>query len=298
MTTLDKTLLRTSFDVWMRLRSDRPEFPDEQRESVLACRFDVFDELPSTNRHLMDICRNQPDEAIDQTRVCATARQTAGVGRRGTAWLSGPDCITFSVMSTLSLAPQQIAGLSLVTGLAVAEVLQPLVRETLQLKWPNDLLVGEQKLCGILTELPRLCEDSVTAVTGIGINYCRDPEHEQLLRPYTTLRDLVTTKEFGGGEEASDSLPAREVLIAQISAAVVASHWRFVREGWDGFAEAFKPMDYLAGKAVHIRQGEEIINGIARGVDASGALILEVDGVERSMNAGEVTIGHQGLKEN
>lgn len=281
---LDSGLLQESFYA---------QLPDDAHE---ICDFDVFDELPSTNRFLMDWYRSQ-SSVPGQTRVCATGLQTAGVGRRGTQWVSGPDCITFSVMNTLPLQPAQISGLSLVTGLAVAGALQPMCNEILQLKWPNDLMVGEQKLCGILTELPGLAEHSVTTVTGIGVNYCHDSQHRQLQRPYTTLLDLVALS-FAVAQAESVALPARELLIGRIAALVVIAHRQFAQDGWQRFAAAFDARDYLAGKVVHIEQGEQLISGIACGVDASGALMLDIDGVKHSFNAGEVTIGHKGLQEN
>ena len=284
----DAELLRESFYAQMSA-----QMPDDAQD---VCHFDVFDELPSTNRHLMDLCGSQPD-AASQTRLCATAMQTAGVGRRGAQWVSGPDCITFSILNTLPLAPAQISGLSLVTGLAVAGALQPLCGEIVRLKWPNDILVGPHKLCGILTELPKLGQQSVTSVTGIGINYCHDSQHQQLQRPYTTLLDLVATLGVAAKTKPA-ALPARELLIGRIAALTILAHRQFAQDGWPRFAAAFEARDYLAGKVVKIEQGDRQISGTACGVDASGALLLLVDGVRQSFNAGEVSIGHQGFKEN
>ena len=280
MTGLDEALLRDSFKAQMPGQSE-------------SCNFDVFTELPSTNRFLMDHVRSHPDKAA-QLRVCATAVQTAGVGRRGSDWVSGPECITFSILQVLPIGPAQIAGLSLVTGLAIADALQPLCDEQLQLKWPNDLMVGPAKLCGVLTELPKLNDQQVTVVTGIGVNYRHDSHHQQLERPYTTLLDLAADMKQG---EAT-MLAAREELIGRIAASVVQAHGQFASKGWQHFSVAFEARDYLKGKSVRIEQGNEFIFGIARGVDASGALELAVDGEIRSFAAGEVTIGHHGLMEN
>lgn len=281
MTVLDATLLSDSF---------KAKIPDGQGSD---CQFDVFAELPSTNRYLMDEVRKRP-ELSGQLRLCATAVQTAGVGRRGADWVSGPECITFSILQTLPLRAEQIAGLSLVTGLAVADALQPLCDGKLQLKWPNDLMVGPAKLCGVLTELPHLSDQQVTVVTGIGINYRHDSHHQNLERPYTTLQDLVPA----AGLADKTTLPLREQLIGWVAASVVQAHSQFADKGWEHFSSAFQSRDYLKGKSVRIEQGNDFIFGIARGVNASAALTLEVDGEIHSFAAGEVTIGHRGLTDN
>lgn len=280
MSGLDEALLRDAFCAQLPGQCD-------------SCSFDVFTELPSTNRFLMDYVRNHPNKT-SHLRLCATAMQTAGVGRRGSDWVSGPECITFSILQVLPIAAQQIGGLSLVTGLAVADALQSLCDDKLQLKWPNDLMVGQAKLCGVLTELPKLNDQQVTVVTGIGVNYRHDSHHRQLERPYTTLLDLVADT----GHAETPVLVAREQLIGQIAASVVQAHGQFASKGWQHFSAAFDSRDYLKGQSVRIEQGQDFIFGIAQGVDASGALELEVDGEIRSYAAGEVTIGHRGLTEN
>ncbi len=280
MTVLDADVIRESFGVHM---------PAGQGDN---CRFELFAELPSTNRYLMEYARNHADD-VGPLHLCATAVQTSGVGRRGSDWVSGPDCITFSILQVLPLGAQQIAGLSLVTGLAIADALQSFCDEKLQLKWPNDLMVGSRKLCGVLTELPQLNDQKATIVTGIGVNYRHDSHHQLIERPYTTLLDLMTS-----GNSADRILTTREELIGQIAATVIQAHGQFASKGWEFFASDFQSRDYLNGKSVRVEQGKDFIFGIARGVDAGGALKLEVDGEIRSYAAGEVTIGHQGLQEN
>lgn len=256
--------------------------------------FEVFDELPSTNAHLMQYCRDQ-QAAVSSVNVaeageiclCATAVQTAGVGRRGKTWVSGPDCITFSLLQPLDMKPSEIGGLSLVTGLAVAEALQPLLKGALELKWPNDILAGSKKLCGVLIELPVLGTCGVRTVTGIGINFSPADTHRELDRPYTTLVDLAGQ---GGGRVAPAGFPAREELIGQVAASVVLAHRQFANEGWSYFQEAFNKRDCLKNQAVQIEQGSELINGVATGVNDEGALQVLVGGVEQTFMAGEVSI--------
>jgi len=242
------------------------------------CVFQVFDELPSTNKHLMQQCQN--NEAPELS-LCVTAKQTAGVGRRGKEWLSGPDCITFSLLQQLPCPASEIGGLSLVTGLAIADILDPLCEPALQLKWPNDILASWQKLCGILIELPSMDEAGVRVVTGIGINFAPNETHQQLDRPYTTLQDLVIDR---------DKLPAREVLIGQIAAAVATAHEQFAEQGWAPFRDAFEHRDCLTSQVVQIEQGPRKVSGTAHGVDANGALLVDIDGEITPYAAGEVSV--------
>jgi len=287
MQKLDATSLKQAYREGLQGRSD--ESPGTALESVTL--FELFDELPSTNAFLNQLSRERGTNK-EQLVLCATAVQTAGVGRRGKQWVSGPDCVPFSILQTLDMPPSDIAGLSLVTGLAIARTLQPMLATPLELKWPNDILANSRKLCGVLTELPGLAGNSVTVISGIGINYSEADSHRELERPYTTLLELSDglSNPDTAGKSPDNGLVAREVLIGRIAAAVALAQRQFARHGWSYFREAYAERDCLSGKLIQIEYGSEILSGVARGVDESGALLTDIDGETRRFNAGEVSI--------
>jgi len=254
--------------------------------------FSIHEQLPSTNRYLVEYV-TEPGAARDDLNLpcfCVAARQSAGVGRRGNEWLSGADCITFSMLDTLPLQPAQLSGLSLVTGVAIAETLQPICSKLLQLKWPNDVLVEGRKLSGILTELPHFDDQATSIVTGIGINFVPDDSHQTIDRPITTIAEL--------SNDTSLAENSRDSLIGRLAANVYTAHQRFVQTGWSGFRQSYAKRDALQGKLVSMRQGDENVSGIARGVANDGSLEVEIEGSIHTFSAGEVTLGDQSVNEN
>ncbi len=247
---------------------------------------EAFDQLPSTNRYLAELGRGAPEEPsrIGTPRLCAVDWQTQGSGTRGKPWLSSRGNITFSLLEDLSRAPGELPGLSLVTGIAAAQVLEALTGVRVQLKWPNDLIVGDEKLGGVLTELLTGIDlPGTRVVTGIGINY-RDSDvvSQASLQP-GSLQPIAL-------ESLSNSLPSRSQLVASIAGHVLAAHQRFCTDGWRPFVASWRRFDYLLDKEVVVLQGDERQEAIARGVDEHGALRVTVAGVERKLYSGEVSV--------
>ncbi len=245
-------------------------------EPVLAgFSVEIRPELESTNTELM---RRAHLGRADPVLLVAE-RQTAGRGRLGRHWSShGADAqapgqatqpsasLTFSL--GLALALQDWSGLSLAVGLSVAHSLHPSVR----LKWPNDLWVGERKLGGILIET--LAVGPVRyAVIGIGINI--DPPAEQGLRtPAAALRDVLPALDAAGA-------------LGCIALPLVQTLLRFEHEGFGPLRTAFFDRDLLLGREVACSDGTV---GQARGVDASGALLVHTADGLKKISSAEVSV--------
>jgi BirA family transcriptional regulator, biotin operon repressor / biotin---[acetyl-CoA-carboxylase] ligase len=206
--------------------------------------------------------------------VIIAAAQTAGRGRRGRQWLSAPgDSLTFSLL--WRFAPGTVPlGLSLAVGVAVTNALVKLGAGETALKWPNDLLKDGKKLAGILVEL--VPGQTHAAVIGIGLN---------LRLPQTLpaeVRDTAT---------ALDLPIDANVLLARLLVEL-----RTVLDTFavDGFAVLRD--DWLARHAhqdVPVRLLSDFApprDGICRGVDADGALLLEMNGRVERILSGEVSL--------
>jgi len=291
MSTIDKQLVHQAYV--RQILKAQSAFAGDARQALSdkPC-FSVHEKLPSTNRYLVESVTKSAASG-DKAYLpcfCVAARQSAGVGRRGTAWHSGAECITFSMLDTMPLAPAELSGLSLVTGVAIAETLQTICSKPLQLKWPNDVLVGGRKLSGILIEVPRFDEQGTSVVTGIGINFSPDEKHQTINRPIITLKELSIEPARNSG---TDGEKLRDTLIGQLAADVYAAHQLFVHQGWAGFRQRYAERDALEGKVVSMQQGTKHVSGIARGVAADGSLQVEIAGTIHTFSAGEVTLGHQ-----
>ena len=158
----------------------------------------LFDELPSTSRWLEtraaegvagDVAHGEPPV------LCAVDLQSAGHGRRGKRWVSVTGNVAVSLLEHLPLVLAGLGGLSLVTGIAVADVLEEEAGREVRIKWPNDVLVDGAKLGGLLIGVQPCDAHAPDApctrvVTGIGLNVVRDPRVDALGIGGTSLEAL------------------------------------------------------------------------------------------------------------
>ncbi len=240
---------------------------------------EVLAETDSTNSRVL--AAEAPAGALV---ACLAEYQNAGRGRRGRSWLAAPGhAVCLSVGGRMPAGPADFAGLPPAVGLACAEALERLGVPGVRLKWPNDLLLGEGKLGGILIELRGEAQGPATVAVGIGVN----------LRTGAALRAEIGAA--GGLPPAAlaDAAPqvGRNAVAGALLAAIVATLSR-VPGMLDGAAlAAWDRRDALRDRAVRLETPGRADSGIARGIDASGALLLEgADGRVRRVTAGEVTL--------
>lgn len=217
-----------------------------------------------------------------QPCLLVAENQTGGRGRLGRNWQSAPGAsLTFSL--SLPIARADWSGLSLVVGLALADALDPRSGTTpprIGLKWPNDLWLMDgpaqgRKLGGILIETVAAGRTRL-AVIGIGLNVMPIPAVEAGTG-FACLHEL----------DPGVSAPA---TLHRIALPMVQALHRFENEGFAGFAAGFAARDLLAGHPVRTTQ-QGLAEGIARGVDDSGALRVQADdGTMVSVTSGEVSV--------
>jgi BirA family biotin operon repressor/biotin-[acetyl-CoA-carboxylase] ligase len=227
----------------------------------------------STNRQAMD-----SDAALDP-QVLLAEHQSAGRGRRGRAWHSPAGAnLYLSLAWTFAQWPPQLSALSLAAGVATAHALRSCGLARLKLKWPNDLVVGNRKLGGLLIEQRGETGGSCRVVLGLGINVhmISAPAIDQ---PWTSLRELMGKK-----------TPSRNLLAARVIKYSVAMLDRFALEGFAPFADAWRRLDLTAQKPVTVHNGDQSFDGIARGVDESGALQVDAGSERRRLLSGDVSL--------
>ena len=230
-----------------------------------------FHAIGSTNSHLLDFAKMDSVDNYLATAEC----QLNGRGRRGRSW-SSPYArnIAFSYGKALKKTIGELGGLSLVVGLAIVEAISS---AAVQLKWPNDLVVGEAKLCGILVELISR-EKCTEIVAGVGVNVELEyTETLHLEREVTDLQSLGVTL-------------SRTELMIQFVGTLQKFLARFDEDGFQPFVDAFNESHIYNGKTCNIHQGDTIITGRVEGVDVDGALILSTENGLRSFHGGEVSL--------
>lgn len=244
------------------------------------CVLETFDQLPSTSAYLEHVDATDAD-----VHVVACDWQTQGNGRRGKSWDTAPGNITFSVRTTAPVQASRLMGLSLVAGVSIAQVLQDTCGIAVQLKWPNDVIIHDRKLCGLLTELHSTQSAGTTViVTGIGIN--------------TIENDAVKQMGIGGIslQEVCDAVPAREKIIATIVETLLKNYSLFYQQGWPAFSEQWASRDYLAGKSVILHGGEQARSQQVdvQGIDDNGALLVSDGGVSDGSRDGNTWAVYSG----
>ena len=260
-------------------------------QSVAAGRglvIEVVDATGSTNADLR--ARLQQ---LSQPVLLAAVHQTAGRGRAGRSWQSArSQSLCFSLAWRFNLPITKLTGLSLVVGVVLAETLA--IRGwPVQLKWPNDLLKDGAKLGGILIETASArnagdADQKIWAIIGVGINIHKN----------AALSTAVGSEIAALGGSAID----RNALLAALADALAAALPQFEREGLAPFATRWQRLHAHADMPVMILEAGQLLHqGVARGIDDSGCLLLETADSQPgciAIAAGDVSLRKQSFEEN
>jgi len=205
--------------------------------------------------------------------------QSAGRGRRGRVWQSpyGSN-LYFSLAYRFALPIHQLAGLSLATGIVIAEVLKSAGLRTPQLKWPNDIYAEDKKLGGILIEVSGEATAGAMAVIGVGINIDHQSlDQASIDQPITSLRE----------QQVAES---RNVLAARLISAVIRMAKDFEQTGLKGFVDRWPEFDAFKDRRVALTGPGVAHYGICRGIAEDGGLRLETDSGEQVFYGGELSL--------
>ncbi len=235
--------------------------------------------LDSTNTALLARADPQPGTC----EVLLAEYQTAGRGRRGRTWLAPPGgAICLSLSWSFREVPQDLGTLGLAMGVCALRALRTHGFDALNLKWPNDLLMGERKLGGVLIDLRAESAGPANVVIGLGLNVALGAALlEQIAASGTVATDLAS---------AHRPLPSRNDLAAALVSACVTGLRAFGREGLRPFIEDWRAADALRGRAVAVSAADGVARGVARGIDLHGALLLETPAGLRRFISGDVTV--------
>lgn len=213
----------------------------------------------------------------------AAEYQSAGRGRSARQWFAPPGgALCLSLAWSFASLPRCAAALSLAVGVCARRALTNIAPLDLRLKWPNDLLVGEGKLGGILIELRAESGGPAYVVIGIGINCALGAAVAQQVR--ATGAEAVDLAALGVAH------CDRNRLAAELLGQVVRGVLEFERAGLQPFAAEWAAADALAGRVVSVALPDGPFVGHARGIDADGALCVHGNGALRRFNTGEVSV--------
>ena len=215
---------------------------------------EVFDTISSTNDYLLRKEKNKNKDI----KICIAEEQTKGRGRRGKSWISPKfKNIYFSLNSYLK--KEDLSGLSIAVALSVSKVLTKINVMSL-IKWPNDLLVGNKKICGILIETAKVGE-LTKVVIGIGINV--NMEYSELIDQEWTSIKL----------EKKQSVDRNSIITEMINQLCITLN-KFEQEEFDYFINKFTSLDLLRDKEFTLKDKPNE-TFIGKGIDNKGLLIAQ-----------------------
>ncbi|MDI9817780.1 MULTISPECIES: biotin--[acetyl-CoA-carboxylase] ligase [unclassified Legionella] len=225
-----------------------------------ALNFNLFTTIDSTNRYLKELPHSESLE------ICCAEMQTHGRGRLGRSWVSPfGENIYFSGRWELNCCLSNLSGLSLVTGLAIlASLKESGIQQQIKLKWPNDLLWGDKKLCGILIDVLAETNGCAQIIIGIGLNVNTN-----------TLKHPLPDKPWCSLYEVTGKHHDRNQLIANLIYQLDQYLDRFLQSGFSVFMPEWREVDYLYDKFITASQLTGTISGKACGINESGQLALK-----------------------
>ena len=216
-----------------------------------------FDSTDST----MIVAARLVREGCASGTVVGADEQTAGIGRAGHSWYSEPGSgLYVSMVLRLALGSESLPLVMLALGLATQHAIADVTGLAPDLRWPNDVLLGEKKCAGILAQIEG---DAVIAGIGINVGHSGFPED---------IAALATSLRLAGVSVS------REVLLAALVTAVEESCGVLTSSGPTAICDAFtRASTYAQGRRVRVEQDDAILEGVTAGLDASGFLLLRQD---------------------
>ncbi|MFP3897168.1 MAG: biotin--[acetyl-CoA-carboxylase] ligase [Anaerolineales bacterium] len=243
--------------------------------AVVGCRIEIHEEIPSTNPRAMALAERGAPEG---TLVLAES-QTAGRGRLGRRWFAPPySSLLMSLLLRPPLEPAQAQRTTMLCSLAIVEGVAALSGLTPRLKWPNDILLGEKKVGGVLTELGVARHHLDHVVVGMGLNVNVEmADLPPVASPATSLL-----------QEVGHPLSRLDLLVAILER--LDARYGQLLAGCSPHA-AWREHLATLGQPVRVGTRNEVIEGVAEDVDADGALLVRTDhGARRRILVGDVTL--------
>jgi BirA family biotin operon repressor/biotin-[acetyl-CoA-carboxylase] ligase len=235
---------------------------------------EVMHVIDSTNAYL----KSKLSE-LNNGHACLAEAQTAGRGRHGRPWVSPYGASLYlSLYWSFPGGYQSVSGLSLAVGVAVAQTLQDIGVEDVQLKWPNDIYLDKKKLAGVLIEVEGQMGASCECVIGIGLNIDMPVGQSEIDQPWTDIK-------HGRGMTVD-----RNQLCALLLDRLDSCLRRFEATGLSSFIEPWSKLDLYRDKQIKLLLGQQTMVGSCKGINDVGALLVESDGVVKAYFGGEISV--------
>ncbi|HEC82011.1 MAG TPA: biotin--[acetyl-CoA-carboxylase] ligase [Thermoplasmatales archaeon] len=257
----------------------RPDIPYPEEvcpklnTKIIGKNLYYFKTLSSTNLYAKELINKGAEEGT----VVVADTQTKGKGRKNREWFSPSGGLWFSViLYPEKLQPNKSMLLTMAASIAVVEAIKTVTETESKIKWPNDVLINNKKVCGILTELDAELDKINHAIIGIGINVNNELKKD-LKEKATTLRNEVGTK-----------VPRVKLLktilkhLDENYAELLKGKNDVVRKKWIQYSK-------IVGKKITVKDENTVIKGVVEKVDEEGYLILQTkEGKKTRILSGDI----------
>ncbi len=240
------------------------EIKRDLKTDFIGKKIYYFPEVDSTN----DVAKELAEKGAENGTLIIAQTQRRGKGRNGKKWISPLGGVWMSIILRPTINPEKAPQLTLVTGVAVAETLKKQTGLDVKIKWPNDILIDNKKVCGILTEAHAKYNTLDYVIVGIGIDVNMDME----LFPQELRKDATSIK-----EELEMEVYYVE-LVQRFLEKFEELYNEFNAEQFPEILRKWRKYSKTIGSYVEIHKKlGKIVRGEAVGINKQGALILELD---------------------
>lgn len=251
---------------------DLVRLKEELESEGLFCEWIYREEVPST----MDLVKERAEAGAPEGSVAIAGRQTAGRGRHGRGWESPEGGAWFSLLFRPPIELFRTGCVSVLVAVAAAQALRERYGLSVQVKWPNDLLLEGKKLGGILIELAAVGERVDWLIVGMGLNVNNPLPKEARIPPISMAQALGAPVELEG-------------LLAVLLKEIASEYQAFLQEGFEPVRQKWDQLTALED-GIWVERGKERFRAEVRGLSELGKLIVEREGRLEELAAEEVTL--------
>lgn len=247
----------------------------------LCADFELLWVSESTSNELL----GQPAPAEGKARVCIAEYQSAGRGRRGRHWCApAGHSVCLSVGWTFMTAPPDFSCLGLAVGIATMRAVQRAGAAGVQLKWPNDVVIKNRKLAGVLIDVQGESGGPLHIVAGVGLNYRLSQQVQEAVIADAGLEPA------GLIDAVPENCAGRNAVAAFLIDEIITVLSDYAAEGFAPLAAEWNAADSLAGRELDVSVNGMQISGVAKGITADGRLKLDSGDKMHLLVSGDVTL--------
>ncbi len=258
-------------------RLSKSELVNHLNTKWLGQQIYAFEEIGSTNVFAKEL----GEKGSPHGTIVVAESQTEGRGRRGRSWESPPgSSISISILLRPDISPEKASMLTMIMALAVVRGIKEITGETTKIKWPNDILCNQKKICGILTEMSAELDMIHYVVIGVGINVNMD-ELPKEQAPYASSLKAELGHTYLRVDLIGAILRSFEGLFAEF----------LESENLERFKKEYNKNLVNRNQQVCILERNQEFTGTAVGISNTGELMVELEnGQTKYVMSGEVSV--------